>query len=291
MAVTWFELEVEVSKESSEPVANFLVESGSPGLQTDEHGTAVTLTAYYRQTPPLQGLQRFCDAIGCPLGATAVRIREIAEEDWAQNWKAHFRPQPIGKRLYVCPPWDTSAPTDRIAIIIDPGMAFGTGQHASTRGCLMLLEWATSAQPMQRALDLGTGSGILAIALAKLGVSAVWAVDTDPQAIAIARSNAVRNAVDRYIQFAGSIEGATGPFDLVVANLFANILQELAPTVSRLIVPGGILVFAGVLSEEEPRVRGAFEACGMDTRKRYEEDGWVTIGLERTTSKCRPDFS
>lgn len=291
MPRTWFELQVDVPTAVSDAVANFLIESGSPGLQTDEHLAGVLLTAYYSQALPLEPLQRFCAAIGFPLDHTAIRIREIAEEDWADNWKTHFRPQAIGTRLYVCPPWEARAPADRVAIVIDPGMAFGTGQHATTRGCLTLLEWAIAERPVERALDLGTGSGVLAIALAKLGVSEVWAVDTDPQAIAAARANAARNRVAASLHFAANVDAVPGVFEVIVANLFANMLQELAPTLSRRLAPGGVLVCSGLLSEEEARVRGVFEACGMAVRRRYNEAGWVTLGLEQTTDRCHHDFS
>ena len=284
MPAVWFEVTVEVSREFSEAVANFLVESGAPGIQCDERDSEVSLIAYFSVPPPLEDLRRFCADIGAPLSETAIRTRETADEDWAQNWKLHFRPQCIGDRLYVCPPWDTTPPPGRVEIVIDPGMAFGTGQHASTRGCLTLLEWALASQHIGRALDLGTGSGVLAITLAKLGVREVWAIDTDPQALAIARGNAVHNGVEPHLHFASSVDRVRGPFDLIVANLFAKVLESLAQRLVGLLAARGIFICSGLLSGEEHRVRSDYEGCGLEVRKCYEEDGWVSLALQRTTA-------
>lgn len=284
MPAVWFEVTVEVSRELSEAVANFLVESGAPGIQCDEHDSEVSLVAYFSVPPPLEDLRRFCAAIGAPLGETAIRTRETPDEDWAQNWKLHFRPQCIGDRLYVCPPWDTTPPPGRVEIVIDPGMAFGTGQHASTRGCLTLLGWSLAAQHIGRALDLGTGSGVLAITLAKLGVREVWAIDTDPQALAIARGNALDNGVERGLHFVSSVDRVSGPFDLIVANLFAKVLEALAQRVVGLLAARGVFICSGLVSDEENGVRSGYEGCGLEVRKCYEEDGWVSLALQRTTA-------
>jgi len=284
MPAVWFEVTVEVSREFSEAVANFLVECGAPGIQCDEHDSEVSLIAYFSAPPPLEELGRFCTNIGAPLSRTAIRTRETADEDWAQNWKLHFRPQCIGDRLYVCPPWSITPPPGRVEIVIDPGMAFGTGQHASTRGCLTLLEWAIASQPIGRALDLGTGSGVLAITLAKLGVREVWAVDTDPQALAIAQANAGRNGVGQHLHFASSADRVPGTFDLIVANLFAEVLRLLARRFVSLLAARGIFICSGLLSGEEHRVRSDYEGCGLEVRKHYQEDGWVSLALQRTTA-------
>jgi ribosomal protein L11 methyltransferase len=284
MPAVWFEVTVEVAREFSEAVANFLVESGAPGIQCDEHDSEMSLIAYFSVPPPREDLRRFCAAIGAPLSETAIRMREIADEDWAQNWKLHFRPQCIGERLYVCPPWDTTLPPGRVEIVIDPGMAFGTGQHASTRGCLTLLEWALASQRIGRALDLGTGSGVLAITLAKLGVREVWAIDTDAQALAIARGNAEHNGVEPHLRFASSMDLARGPFDLIVANLFSKVLETLAQRLVALLAARGVFICSGLLSGEENNVRSGYEGCGLEVRKCYEEDGWVSLALKRTTA-------
>ncbi len=281
MSRHWYELRVTVSRETNEAVANFLMEQGSPGLQSEDAGEHVMLTAYFADTPPLERLRRFCTGIGAPLGPGAIDTRRIAEEDWAENWKLHFRSQCIGKRLYVCPPWDSAAPEGRVAIVIDPGMAFGTGQHATTRGCLRLLDRAVGVNPIRRALDLGTGSGVLAIALAKLGVPTVYAIDTDGQALAVARSNAARNGVQQCIAFAASLDEVHGPFDLVVANLFSAILTQLAARLCALTDAQGLILCSGFLTDEERRVREAYEASGLAARAREEEDGWVTLGFGR----------
>jgi ribosomal protein L11 methyltransferase len=281
MPAVWVEVTVEVAREFSEAVANFLVESGAPGIQCDEHDSEVSLIAYFAVPPPLEGLRRFCADIGAPLRETAIRTREAADEDWAQNWKLHFRPQCVGNRLYVCPPWDTVPPPGRVEIVIDPGMAFGTGQHASTRGCLTLIEWALAFSPIGRALDVGTGSGVLAIALAKLGVREVWAIDKDPQALPIARGNAVHNGVEPHLRFASSVFGLPGRFDLIVANLFAMVLELLAQRLVSLLAARGILICSGLLSGEEQRVRSRYEAWGLEVRKGYEEDGWMSLALQR----------
>jgi ribosomal protein L11 methyltransferase len=282
MPAVWFEVTVEVAREFSEAVANFLVESGAPGIQCDEHDSEVSLIGYFAAPPPLEGLRRFCEDIGAPVSQTVIRARETADENWAQNWKLHFRPQRIGDRLYVCPPWDTAPPPGRLAIVIDPGMAFGTGQHASTRGCLTLLERALAAQRARRALDLGTGSGVLAITMAKLGVHEVWAIDTDPQALAIARENAAYNGVEQHLHFAPSVDRVSGTFDLIIANLFAKVLELLAQRLVRLLDARGLLICSGLLSGEAQRVRGCYEGCGLEVRKCYEEDGWVSLTLKRT---------
>ena len=279
MSAVWFEVTLEVPGECSEAVANFLIEQGSPGLQVQERDDKVCLVAYFSEAPPREALRRFCTDLGCPVDGGAIRTRQIAEEDWAQNWKLHFRPQLIGDRLCVCPPWEVATPADRVAVVIDPGMAFGTGHHASTRGCLSLLDWATRTQCIRRGLDVGTGSGVLAIAMAKLQVTEVWAVDTDPHALATAKVNAARNSVEQQIDFALALNDVPGSFDLVTANLYANLLQELAGEFTRLTGPGGMLICSGLLVDDEYRVRRTYQRFGFGISRHYEEDGWVTLAL------------
>ena len=240
------------------------------------------LTVYFSDEPPLDALVRFCTGIGCPLSSTdGIHVRRIPDEDWAENWKAHFQPQAVGTRLYVCPPWNRTPPAGRVAVVIDPGMAFGTGQHATTRGCLLLLERAIGERQVTRALDIGTGSGVLAIALAKLGLTEVWAIDTDASACAIAEANVACNGVEARVRIGSSLDAVPGTFDIVTANLFANLLVELATRLIGLLRPCGVLICSGFLTSDEPRIRSTYESCGLYLARRHEEQSWVTLALQR----------
>jgi ribosomal protein L11 methyltransferase len=286
VAAVWFECAVDVPIEHGEIVTNFLIELGAPGLQVEERDGIAHLTAYYSAPPPLDALTRFSVSVGCPLHANSIRVRPVPHEDWAENWKEHFPAQALGKQLYICPPWDCAAPAGRLAVVIDPGMAFGTGQHATTRGCLLLLEHALSNhRTVARALDVGTGSGVLAIALAKLGVAEVWAVDTDCTACAIAKANAASNDVAERVHVRHDLDEVPGTIDLLCANLFAPLLQELAPKLADLLTPSGMLICSGFFTYDEDMVSCAYEACGLRVARRLEEQSWVTLALQPTTKR------
>jgi ribosomal protein L11 methyltransferase len=286
VVTVWFECTVDVPIEHGEVVANFLIETGAPGLQSEEEDGIAHLTAYYSAPPPLDALVRFCQSVGCPLRANdSMGVRRVPHENWAENWKAHFHAQALGERLYICPPWDCAAPAGRVAVVIDPGMAFGTGQHATTRGCLLLLEHALGNRPVARALDVGTGSGVLAIALAKLGLTEVWAVDTDGDACAIAEANAASNEVAACLHIRRGLDEVPGTFDLLCANLFAPLLQELAPKLADRVRPGGVLICSGFLTKDEHQVSSVYEAYGLHLARRLEEDSWVTLALQGTTQR------
>ena len=283
MPSQWFECTVEVANEHSDAVANFLIDNGAPGLQSNEREASVEIVAYFSKKPPVEALQRFCTSIGCsPDSRAGIRVRQVPNEDWAENWKQHFQPQTVGMRLYVCPPWDCVAPAGRMSVVVDPGMAFGTGQHATTRGCLLLLERAMDDRTVKRALDVGTGSGVLAIALAKLGLCEVWAIDTDTNACTIAEANAMCNGVAAHVRIRSSLNAVGGAFDLVTANLYANLLEEMAPRFGGLLRPGGVFICSGFLNADELRIRSTYEACGLRPLRRHEEQSWVTLALQRS---------
>ncbi len=288
MSTRWLELTLSVPTTVSDAVCNFLFECGTSGLQTDDQVGHTCITSYFDTTPPIEAIRHFLTDLGVRGGAPGtdpVHVTEIAEEDWAENWKQHFTAQVIGRRLYVCPPWDSACPLDRIPIVIEPGMAFGTGLHSTTRGCLELLEADVERRQTERSLDLGTGSGILAIAMAKLGVPDVLAVDIDPVARAVAAENATRNGVADRITVAGSLEAAGGPFGLIVANLFANALIESATHLVSLVEPRGSIICAGFLSDDEAAVRDRYERTGCSVATRWEEGNWVTLQFTESTSR------
>jgi ribosomal protein L11 methyltransferase len=281
---TWTAVTVTAPLELAEPIESFLFDRGAPGLQTEETGRGVRITAHFSAVAPLAALQAFVAAL-CELfpaaAAPIVNVETIADSGWAENWKAHFPPLAIGARVFVRPPWIAAAPADRIDIVIDPGMAFGTGHHASTRSCLILLERALQACPTARVLDLGTGSGILAIAAAKLGAGAVCGVDTDPDACAVAAQNAALNGVGDRIRIERDVVAAPGPFDVVVANLLAGTLVDLAGELAGCLRPGGIAIGAGVLTEEAVAVRDAWRAAGLEDNGELADEGWVALVARR----------
>jgi ribosomal protein L11 methyltransferase len=288
MSTQWLALKLCVPAAVSEAVCNFLFECGTSGLQTDDDNGQTSITAYFDTIPPVEAIRRFLDDIGGPDGAAEfypLHVTEIAEQDWAENWKQHFAAQVVGRQLYVCPPWDSACPPHRIRIVIEPGMAFGTGLHATTRGCLELLEAAVERTRTDRGLDLGTGSGILAIAMAKLGVPDVRAVDIDPVARAVAADNAARNGVADRIVVSDSLEAAGGPFDLVVANLFANALIESATRLVARTESRGSIICAGFLTDDEAAIRDAYQRTGWSVAARREEGNWVTLQFTDTTRR------
>jgi ribosomal protein L11 methyltransferase len=190
----------------------------------------------------------------------------------------------------VVPPWDRATHAGRTRVVIHPGMAFGTGQHATTLGCLEALE-RIAIPPPQRALDVGTGTGVLAIALAKLGVKNVLGIDLDPQAITAARGNVRRNAVGGRVRLAcAPLDDAVpmprrgGGYPLVVANLYVDVLVELAPSLATRVDPGGHLVTSGVLRSQQARVRAAYPRPLWRLAGAKRRGAWVTSVFERSAT-------
>jgi ribosomal protein L11 methyltransferase len=200
------------------------------------------------------------------------------------DWREHFQPVVAGRTLVVVPPWNRTAYPGRRRVVIHPGMAFGTGQHATTRSCLEAIE-LLAIPPPPRALDVGTGTGVLAIALAKQGVRRVVAIDTDPQAIVAARGNVRRNAVAPRVRLTskpmGGAVGARGRYPLVVANLYVDALVGLERALATAVTPGGHLVVSGVLRAQQGRLRATFVAGRWKVRRVTRCGAWVTTIFQR----------
>lgn len=219
-----------------------------------------------------------------PIGELQTRI--VDEADWASAWKAHFPVLRIGRRLVVRPTWRRYRPRPSdVVLALDPGMAFGTGLHPTTRLCLLALEELAEAGRLEsspRVLDLGSGSGILSIAAARLGAGRVLALDLDPLAVEATIANARRNRVARRIAARrGSLPSGAGPFDVVLANLVASILVELAPLFAAELAPGGHLVASGIVAERAAEVEAAFAGAGLGLADRLEEGDWVALVARR----------
>ena len=216
-----------------------------------------------------------------PIGDLQTSV--VDEADWAEAWKAHFHVIRLGRRLVIKPSWRRHRRTgDEVVIDLDPGMAFGTGLHPTTRLCLETLEAVADRGPLGRALDVGCGSGILSIAAVKLGATRALGVDIDPIAIEATLANARHNRVGRRVRAReGSIPSGDGPFDLVLANLIAGVLVEHAANLAGELTPGGILVASGIFIDREPEVRAALEGAALEVTGRRDETDWVALEAVR----------
>ena len=286
-ASRFWELSVGAPEEISEGLTNFVWELGALGVVEEEVAGASRLRAFFsvaaNASALAAGLRDYLEALRA-LGFIVpddARLAPVVDPGWAEAWRAHFQPRPVGDRLLIAPPWDAPRVAGRLTIVIEPGRAFGTGQHGSTVGCLELLERIVEGRRPPRALDLGTGSGILAIAAARLGLSHVLAIDDDPDAVANARANVALNGVTTSVTCtpgdAATLEVEPAP--LVLANILAAAHVRLARVYGGLVAPGGTLVLGGVLDAEADNTAEAVERAGFARRSTLICDGWAALEL------------
>ena len=219
-------------------------------------------------------------------GSLALETQSVREEDWENSWKQYYQPIPVGERLLVVPEWmSPENPEGRTEIRLDPGMIFGTGAHASTQMCMEALEGAIRGG--ERVLDLGSGSGILSITSLLLGAAEATGVDIDPKAEDIARENAAINGVgpDRFTARTGDVIAdealmnalAARPWDVVLANIVADVIIPLCPLVPRLLAPGGVFLCSGILDTRLPEVLEAVQAAGLAVERTATRDDWCAV--------------
>lgn len=289
-----------VPADAAERVGTLLVEAGSHGVVTGvrelARGARVrryeTVRGFFPAAEPVRARLAVRAALSRTRDPAVQRARvgwrELDARLWEMDWREHFQPVLAGRSLVVVPPWSRARFGARRRVVIHPGMAFGTGQHATTLACLETLERLATPPPAS-ALDVGTGTGVLAIALAKLGTRRVLAIDTDPQAIAAARANVRRN------RLGGRVRLSSMPLDaarttrarratrhpLVVANLFIDVLVALEPALANAVAPGGSLVTSGVLRVQQGRLRAAFAAPRWRFRGTARRGTWITSVFER----------
>ena len=204
----------------------------------------------------------------------------VNEEDWANNWKQYYHTQRIGKRIIVTPSWEEYTPAEgEVQMRLDPGMAFGTGTHDTTRLCLELLEEVVT--PETRILDVGTGSGILSVGGVLLGAPSALGVDIDPVAVKVANENAEINEVTGKTEFVcGDLtDKVHGKFEIVTANIVADVIIRLLSTVKNYLLKGGVLIVSGIIDTRADEVENACHEAGFVTEKRLEHGGWVAIKL------------
>lgn len=240
-------------------------------LYIDPEDNPPEAVAFLRERLAAAGIQSEVEA-------TAVR-----EEDWANNWKKYFKPLPVGERLLICPSWETAEnPEHRAVLSIDPGMAFGTGGHDTTRLVLETLE--RHIQPGDAFLDVGCGSGILSIAACLLGAGSALGVDIDALAVKTARENGELNGLTppRYTVMQGDLtRDVTGTYPVIAANIVADAIIALSPAIPALLAAGGVYIVSGIIDTREADVQAALADCGFTVTERHEHGGWLCLVCRR----------
>jgi ribosomal protein L11 methyltransferase len=281
MTNRWAEIEVAaVGDEAQEKIGALLTETAGCQGYT---GTATAVTGYLpvdeRLENTLLSLRSALSAAFTP-SAPEITIRFVAEEDWADAWKQYFKPQRIGDRFVVKPTWEPFTPTgDDLVIEIDPGMAFGTGLHGTTRLCLRALEKRVT--PDMTVADIGTGSGILAVGAALLGASYVEATDIDPLAVRIARENVAVNHMEDLVTVDEASSPPEGPFQLVVANILADVILAMTSDLYDALVPEGVLIVSGIIESRAEDVRRGLEFAEFKILQTDSDGEWVAITARR----------
>lgn len=295
---SWYQVSCRLPTACAETVADRLTEISGCGVCTDNRRVdtfssddipeqaQVTLTAWFaapcdieRHLAAVSGLLREATA-SCPdFVPQAPEVSLIGDGDWAQSWKTHFKPLAVGRRLVISPSWEEQpADPQRQRIVLDPGMAFGTGGHETTRLCLECLDALLPEPPQAPILDLGTGSGILAIAAAKLGAHCVDAVDIDPQAVEVAAENCRINGVAGQVRCSTvPLEQLPGGYGIILANILAEELVRMAPDLVSRLASGGSLVLSGILAEREQFVRDGFAPLPLKLEASLHDGEWCCL--------------
>lgn len=291
--MTWLSITIETDCLHAEALADALLDAGalSASIEDADAGTAAETPQFGEPgsltTPGWErsrvialldagtdaaSLLAACAPIAGLDGVPPFTQEDIAEQNWVQLTQSQFDPIRVSERLWIVPSWHQAPDPEAIVLVLDPGMAFGTGSHPTTRLCLEWLERSVSAGASM--LDYGCGSGILAIATARLGAGDVLGVDIDLQAVSAAKSNAERNAV--LVRFDDSAKEIKGQFDIVVANILSNPLKALAPAICSHVRPGGKLALSGILAEQSEDLIAAY-APYVTLQVADTRDGWVCL--------------
>ena len=303
----WAEVSVDTSHEATDLVSEILQELGAAGvviedpallneyirsglwdytdLKESEETEVVRVKAYWALDEELEGkLQHLAVRLdglasnGIDKGAGAVSWKAVADEDWAETWKEFFHTEKIGARTVIKPTWEEyEAKAGEIVVELDPGAAFGTGQHATTSLCIRALE--DLVQPGMTVFDVGTGSGVLAIVAAKLGAKRVEAVDFDPVAVRVARENVRQNGAEDVVHTERSdlLKSVAGKADLIIANIIADIIVRLFGEVEGSLAAGGTMLLSGIIEDRLPDVVEAATAHGFAVEKIEQEKGWAAV--------------
>lgn len=298
---SWLEISCDVPTELADTLAEYMSDLSGNGVCIENlnvdafshseitHSPFMTVRAYFQTNADIDAMvseiKRFLSVLAeqHPDFTPAIpTVSTVKSEDWSNSWKANFKTLRVGRRLLIVPSWEEARPLpDDIVLRLDPGMAFGTGGHETTRLCLELLEQIMDEMPTllsPSVLDLGTGSGILAMAAVQLGAARVCAVDIDPQAVEVAHQNLEANGLAEQVEFSTTpLEELNGNFDVILANILAEELVRLAPHLAERLAPGGKLVLSGILAEKENLVLNGFADQPLKHIETRQQGEWVAI--------------
>ncbi len=290
---SWLQLALAAVEHTSEHLEDALLAAGAIAVTLQDAGSQPVLEPAPGETPlwshtRVTGLfdaqtdiQAVKQTLSLALGPTVLaeyRTQSLEDRDWVRAWMEDFHPMRFGQRLWVCPRHQSPPDPEAINLWLDPGLAFGSGTHPTTALCLHWLDQAALAA--KTVLDYGCGSGILAIAAAKLGASQLWAVDIDPQALQATDSNAANNKVQSQIQAMAPESLPTLQVDLLLANILASILMGLAPYFATLVAPKGQLVLSGILDHQAAAVEAVF-APWFDFGPPRQQEDWILLEATR----------
>lgn len=278
----YYEFTITIADRFKERLIKKLMDSGCLGVIDQDD----SFIAYFPSNADVKTIENELSLVKTLLGTSGTgpdpkySTRLIPDQDWNASWKEGFKPLDVGNRFTILPPWEEKK-QGRVNLIIDPAMAFGTGHHETTRSCLVLMEKYSGKSGKDRFLDLGTGSGILAIAAVHLGYRSVTGIDNDPVAVENAEKNVALNGVCVEVR-EGGIEDLEEVFDFIAANLISGVLVRLAPALAAHLKPGGIAVLSGILTGQEDEVSAAMDGAGLKTIERYRDGKWVSLTVQHT---------
>ncbi|MBI5524264.1 MAG: 50S ribosomal protein L11 methyltransferase [Desulfarculus sp.] len=287
-APAWIEVILLAPAPQAEAAADFLVTLTGLGVEVDDFSDPpgpVQVKGFLPAGGDLAAqkamLSRYARELSEQAGAeVVVSFQDLASEDWGQNWKKHFKPRAVTRGLMVAPPWEKAEPgPGQKVVVIDPGQAFGTGQHESTTLCLARLERLAERDLLPpRLLDVGCGTGILALAFLLFGGRTALAIDLDPEAVAASLHNAALNGLEGRLEVSATpLEEISERFPLIVANLTAKDLTDLAPALATRLAPGGEMIVSGLLVMQIQAVRAALEAVGLALLEQDSLAGWACL--------------
>jgi ribosomal protein L11 methyltransferase len=291
--MAWIQLRIQTTEQAAEQVSDMLIGWGAQAVTfIDSKDTPIYEplpgeVLYWQDTTviglddaehPMQPVLAKLQQTSLFKQGLSYKIEQLEDKDWEREWMDNFHPMQFGKRLWVCPSWRDIPEPDAVNVLLDPGLAFGTGTHATTALCMQWLD--QHIQPDQTVVDFGCGSGILAIAALKLGAQRVVGIDIDPQAIQASMANAERNQVADRLELYLPKDQPTLAADVVVANILAGPLVELSSVIADYVKPGGALVMSGILPSQAEAVMAAYQHQ-FDFDAVTEQDEWIRLSARK----------